>query len=194
MFVCRWKLIYRFILHLCQVCQPVETTRINRAHVVLLCCNTWQLISSAVITAALNPSVCQTETQTVTKLLELGCRSHSLAFFLSLSLLYVIYIYVICVIYTYMTVTSQQMWVTAARLRVIHLDTVMREADADLNALDGVLPGQRTWGWLSETCVCDDTLVSLAALGRPHTLPSHGLVAQYPCKIFHFPLKTMEFT
>lgn len=59
----------------------VETTRVNRAHVILLCCNTWLLNSSAVITAALNPSVYQTESQTVTKLPGLGCRSHVLALF-----------------------------------------------------------------------------------------------------------------
>ena len=89
----------------------------------------------------------------------------------------------------HMIVSSQQTWVTVVflRLTVIHLATVTREAGADPNAQDGVLPGQRTWGRLSETCVSDDTLVSLAAPERSHTLVC--LVARYPGNIFHhFPV------
>lgn len=74
------------------------------------------------------------------------------------------------------------------RLTIIHLAAVMCEAGAGLNVLEGVPPGQRTRGWLTQTCVSDDALVSLPALAGPHTLSSHGMVARYPGNMFHFPL------
>lgn len=61
-------LTYHLILHLCQLCHPIETTHINPAQVILLLGNTWPLILWAPITAELNTSVYQTETQTVKKL------------------------------------------------------------------------------------------------------------------------------